>query len=93
MFEISNVNQVKQSVILFILSNEMSNYEFEKFIYLDYIMINHKYKHKLKGCRGKIAGCTNYGVYFIRRDKCDIESDEMHSPINLFLPEEFELAE
>lgn len=78
----------------------MSNFEFEKFPSCNRNLPSYAQetsvkivKGSLKGCRGKIAGCTNYGVYFIRRDKCDVESDEIHNPINLFLPEEFELSE
>lgn len=78
----------------------MSNYELGKSPSCDRNLPNYAQgssvkivKGSLKGCRGKITGCTNQGVYFIQKDRCDTASDEIYSPIDLFLPEEFELAE
>ena len=50
-------------------------------------------KGSLRGCKGKISGCASNGVYFISRDRCNIEADQIYTPIGLFLPEEFELSD
>ena len=47
-------------------------------------------KGSLKDCQGTISGCTIDGIYFVRIDRCKIETDRIRSPINLFLPGEFE---
>ncbi len=46
-----------------------------------------------KDCQGKISGCTTDGIYFIRIDKCQREVNRIRSPIELFLPDEFELID
>ena len=38
-------------------------------------------KGSLKGCTGKISGCTRDGVYFIWRDKSSQETNCIHCPI------------
>ena len=45
----------------------------------------------LKGCTGKILGCTNDGIYFISGYRCSKKLDYTTNPIGLFLPDEFEL--
>jgi hypothetical protein len=46
-----------------------------------------------KDCRGKISGCTIDGVYFIRIEWCQREPEGICCPINLFLPDEFEVLD
>lgn len=51
-------------------------------------------KGSLKGCQGRISGCTNDGAYFIWRDRNSRETDCIHcpiGPIGPFLHNEFEL--
>ncbi|MBE9045479.1 hypothetical protein IQ255_13895 [Pleurocapsales cyanobacterium LEGE 10410] len=50
-------------------------------------------KGSLKGCMGKISGCTSDGVYFIWRDRSS-QADCIHcpiGPIGPFLSNELEL--
>ena len=51
-------------------------------------------KGSLKGCTGKISGCTSDGVYFIYRDRSSRETNYIHcpiGPIGPFLSNELEL--
>lgn len=50
-------------------------------------------KGSLKNCQGKISASTSDGVYFIRIDKCQRETDRLRHAIDLFLPGEFELLD
>ena len=47
-------------------------------------------KGSLKDCQGKISGCTVDGIYFVRIVRCEIDTNHIRKPIDLFLPNEFE---
>lgn len=51
-------------------------------------------KGSLKGCAGKISGCTSYGGYFVWRDRSNRETNSVYcpiGPIGPFLQNELEL--
>ncbi len=58
-------------------------------------------KGSFKGCQGRILGCNNEWsngiasprVYFVGIDSCQRTTDPTYTPIDLFLPDEFELVD
>ncbi len=58
-------------------------------------------KGSFKGCQGKILGCTSDRsdgiaaprIYFVGIDGCQRTTDSTRTPIDLFLPDEFELVD